>query len=558
MYITINIVLIVASIIFILLGLILQKKNNKLINKISEWIENFVKKYYKVLILCLLILTFFTSIFKITTLPYGMHVDEAGLLYDSKSIAEYGVDRYLRNYPIWLNNYYGSQSSMYAYILILLIKLFGESKLILRLPAVIFRIFIFVSILGVLKDEKSKIKSVLFLFLFAICPYFIMNSRWALDCNLLVGCLTIAECILIKSMKKDSVKLLILSGICFGLSLYSYALAFIIVPFILLLTCIYLLYIHKLDFRKLVIFGIPIFLLAIPLMLMLLINNGFMEQINWIITIPKLVGYRGSDLMLPNIVENFYIIKTIFSADNTYIFGNVYWYNSLIEFGTIYYMSIPFFIIGFIWACKKVINSIKKKEFDMNSIFIFWFISVLFCMFMVKTPTIHRANAIFTPMVYFVAMGVYVSFKNIKALIIPVILLFTLNFMCFFGYYLTEYNKQSEGKYLFATTYLDVLEYAKSLKRETIYFDQLLTSEQYIYTLLDHDISPYEYNTDLVVGEYEGTKITYHFSEYYDEWHELDKEAVYVAGPSEEILEKFTNEGFSHKQFGIYRVYFYN
>lgn len=555
MYIIINIILVISILALILLGLKFNKKSNEKLEKIGQWLEEFIKKYYKILVMLLLFLTFFTSIFKITTLPYGLHVDEAGLSYDAISIAKYGVDRYLRSYPVWLNNYYGSQSSMYAYILVILIKIFGYSKLLLRLPAVIFRLLIFISMLWVLKDEKNQLKSVLFLFIFAICPYFIMNSRWALDCNLLVGFITISECILIKSIRKFSNKLLFISGIFFGLSLYTYALSFIIIPLILLLDCIYLLYIKEFNFKKLVIFGIPIFLFSIPLMLMLLINNGYVEEISGIITIPKLVGYRGSDIMFPNFIENFYIIGTIFSFDNTRIFGSVYWYNALEEFGTIYYANIPFFLLGFAWAFAKMVKSIKEKKFDINSIFIFWFLAVLFCMFMVKTPTIHRANAIFTPIVYFVAIGIYVAFKKSKAFIIPVTLILTINFGMFLNYYFREYNKNSEGKFLFATTYLDVLDYAKSLKREDIYFDQLLTSEQYIYTLLDHEVSPYSYNTELIVGEYEGTEITYHFEDN-SKWEELNSNAVYVTGPSEDLLARFTDSGFSHKQFGIYRVFY--
>ncbi|MBO5397340.1 MAG: glycosyltransferase family 39 protein [Clostridia bacterium] len=555
MYIIINIILVISILALILLGLKFNKKSNEKLEKIGQWLEEFIKKYYKILVMLLLFLTFFTSIFKITTLPYGLHVDEAGLSYDAISIAKYGVDRYLRSYPVWLNNYYGSQSSMYAYILVILIKIFGYSKLLLRLPAVIFRLLIFISMLWVLKDEKNQLKSVLFLFIFAICPYFIMNSRWALDCNLLVGFITISECILIKSILKSSNKLLFISGIFFGLSLYTYALSFIIIPLILLLDCIYLLHIKEFNFKKLVIFGIPIFLFSIPLMLMLLINNGYVEEISGFITIPKLVGYRGSDIMFPNFIENFYIIGTIFSFDNTRIFGSVYWYNALEEFGTIYYANIPFFLLGFAWAFTKMVKSIKEKKFDINSIFIFWFLAVLFCMFMVKTPTIHRANAIFTPIVYFVAIGIYVAFKKSKAFIIPVTLILTINFGMFLNYYFREYNKNSEGKFLFATTYLDVLDYAKSLKREDIYFDQLLTSEQYIYTLLDHEVSPYSYNTELIVGEYEGTEITYHFEDN-SKWEELNSNAVYVTGPSEDLLARFTDSGFSHKQFGIYRVFY--
>ena len=37
--------------------------------------------------------------------PFGLHVDEAGMAYDAFSFANWGVDRYLNSYPVYLINY---------------------------------------------------------------------------------------------------------------------------------------------------------------------------------------------------------------------------------------------------------------------------------------------------------------------------------------------------------------------------------------------------------------------------------------------------------------------
>ena len=57
-------------------------------------------------------------------------------------------------------------------------------------------------------------------------------------------------------------------------------------------------------------------------MLMILINNGYISEINGFITIPKLPLYRSEEISLENIKENSYLIKTIFSYDNPEIFSN--------------------------------------------------------------------------------------------------------------------------------------------------------------------------------------------------------------------------------------------
>ena len=68
---------------------------------------HFINKNFKIIVCILFVLTIFTSIFKLGEIPYGLHVDEAGMAYDAFCISNYGVDRYLNKYPVYLINYGG-------------------------------------------------------------------------------------------------------------------------------------------------------------------------------------------------------------------------------------------------------------------------------------------------------------------------------------------------------------------------------------------------------------------------------------------------------------------
>ena len=193
---------------------------------------------------------------------------------------------------------------MYAYLTAALIKIFGYSIFVVRTPAVLFRIISFICGYFLVKSNKNKINTLTFLYLLAFAPYFIMQSRWDLDCNLLVSFLTISICLLIKAIEKNNNYILVCSGILFGLSLYTYALSYLIIPLFLLFICIYLLYIKKFNLGKLIILGFPIFILSLPLMLMILINNGLLSEINSFITIPILPNYRGAEISVNNIINN--------------------------------------------------------------------------------------------------------------------------------------------------------------------------------------------------------------------------------------------------------------
>lgn len=542
-YMVFNIIFVIIAIIFILTAQFKKNNNYNFLNKIYDKVYDIGTKHYKLLVVILFLVTIFTSTFNLKSVPYGLHVDEAGMAYDAISISKYGVDRYLNKFPVYLINYGGGQSAMYVYLATLLIKIFGYSIEIIRMPAVLLRICIFICSFFILKDEKNKLKTLTYLYLLTIVPYFIMQSRWGLDCNLLVGFLTIAICFLIQSIRKNTNKLLLfLSGIFFGLALYTYALSYIIIPILLLFTCAYLMYIKKLKFRELILLGIPIFLLAIPLMLMLLVNNGLIEEIKGIITIPLLKAYRGAEVSISNILKNVYIIKSIFSFDKNPSLV----YNSIPYFGTIYYFMIPFFIIGFIVGLKKAYIAVRKREFDINCIFIFWFFSVLICQLLIKEPNINKANAIFVPIIYFATVGIVNIVKKKQILILPIIVVLFIHFGLFFHYYFYQYDKEHKNNLLVATCYLDAVNYSKELDKEHIYIERGLTKEPYIYILLDNFVSPYEYAENAIKTNYNNREIIYDFGIP----KEISKDNIYIIGNKEELLKKFEDLEFRIEKFG--------
>lgn len=79
----------------------------------------------------------FVHLFQITKIPNGIHVDEMGMGYDAWCLAHFGVDRYLKAYPVYLMNFGGGQSALYAYLCIPFVKWFGLSPLSIRLPGIL-------------------------------------------------------------------------------------------------------------------------------------------------------------------------------------------------------------------------------------------------------------------------------------------------------------------------------------------------------------------------------------------------------------------------------------
>lgn len=69
--------------------------------------------------LCVIFFLFIvTRLWQLTSLPLGIHIDEAGMSYDAWCLAQWGVDRHLKSWPVYMMNFSMGQSSLYAFVCI--------------------------------------------------------------------------------------------------------------------------------------------------------------------------------------------------------------------------------------------------------------------------------------------------------------------------------------------------------------------------------------------------------------------------------------------------------
>ena len=524
-----------------------------------------IVNFYRCAVLFLFCITVFTSVYKVGLVPYGLHVDEAGMAYDALSIANYGVDRYLNPYPVYFINYGGGQSAMYTYLAAFLVKIFGYSVICIRLPAIILRLITFVVIYYIIRIEykDDSVRTLIFLLILAVCPYFIMQSRWGLDCNLLVHFLTISVGILTTAVHHSSTKLYLLSGFSFGLTLYTYALSYIIIPAFLLLTLSYLLLVKRINKNQVLMVMIPVFLIAIPLMVMILVNKGIIPEYRGLFTIPLLHLYREGEISLNHIPENLYIILTLISFDNPNVFGRQLFYNAIPYFGTMYYFAVPFFVIGIISSFKICSHSIKCREFNINTIFVSWFLSVLVCQLLILEPNINKANAAFIPIIFFITEGIVIIAQRTKTIIIGIVILYLLNFFLFFNYYYFQYNLDSKCLIGFPTDYIDAVYYSKNLNSKKIVILNNIAAAPYIYVLLANQVSPYCFRKNNIKIDCNNFHSSYYFCSAKDiETDSLflfksDKaDTAYIVFNDTYWNQWFKRMGYKNKAFGNVGIFY--
>lgn len=506
-----------------------------------------IKKYrYQITMFLIGSIFIITRLYLLGVVPSGIHVDEAGMAYDAYNLLNYGTDRYGNPFPVYLINFDAGQSALYAYLASLCIRLFGLSLVSVRIPAVFSGalLLIFGYLIGAnIKDKKT---GCVIAFLITVCPYFIMSSRWGLDCNLFLGFFTMSLYFFMKAVECKRLKYYVLAGISYGITLYSYSISWITLPVFLLIGVIYLCYNRLADWKKLMVMGIPLLLLALPLMAVLLVNNGVIHEIKTdCFTVPKLFYYRGGEFSLSNIRSNLKLFRTLLTHDHLN-------YNADASFGTLYYISIPFLALGFVLYCIRFIKSIKRRVYDPGILVLLMGISVLFCSLVVFDGyIINKANAIYFSFAVFIAEALMYVWKKCKAAAGGLGVVYLVLFLIFCNSY---FNVNRNEKMLFfdkgLTESVRLVEVEMKEFEGKVYVDPGDIQQPYIYMCLAAKLSPEEFMTS------RADSATHYGRYYFDMPDNIDREAVYIVYNGSQYSAVLDKSGFECIMIEDYFVYY--
>lgn len=378
-------------------------------------LKSLVKKYwYSAALLLLFLIAVFLRVYRLESLPDVLHIDEAGLGYNAWCLAHYGTDRYLNVRPFYPQNFYGGQSPLYTYLLALLIRTVGQGNLsltLLKIPAVLASLLLFFvgtkSIRLVFDDQKWSIAAA---FLLAVCPYYIMSARFALDCNLMLCCSAVALLFLIRFTQTKTLRNLILSGVFFGITMYSYALSYFLIPIFLICISLYLLYTKEISFRRVLLWAACVCITALPVILFVCSLLFHWETIHFLgLTISPIASERMSDVGVTSFWEN---IKDIIKITLT---CGSYRLDAVPKFYTLYPLSIPFIVLGFIGAVYSFLVSLYKRTFQADSIYLLFFLSGLITIGLSGSGYVYRANSFFICYLFFLIKGLFLCCRFLSS-----------------------------------------------------------------------------------------------------------------------------------------------
>lgn len=445
-----------------------------------------MKRYQAIiLIILILIIASFFRLWQLNSIPPGVYPDEA--INGNNAVDALKTKEYKLFYPE--NN---GREGLYINLIAFSFKIFGVHIWSLKLIGALIGIL---TVLGLYLLTKELFRStniaLLSSFFLAISFWHVNFSRIGFRAILAVFFLVWSLYLLFKAInirnhgKKStlsSVACCLLSGFLFGLGFHTYiafriAVLIIIIPLILICLKFWkecktsgkFWQTHfKKGFWQYDIWIAAIILAALPIGMYFLQNPGdFMGRASG-------VSVTATENPIKELVWS--TVKTLGMFN---FVGDKNWRHNFAGSPQLLWPIGILFIIGLIFSIKKLIKSIKQKNyslFTVHCLLLIWFITMLLPAIFTAEGLPHALRSLVViPVCYiFAALGAYLLYKTLTKLKINKALLL---FACFLflatcGYvqydkYFIDWASQPDVQAAFSKDYVEIGEYLNNLPRET-------------------------------------------------------------------------------------------
>lgn len=369
-----------------------------------------------VIFLGLMFVAFLLRIWKFGSVPYGMNQDGAMAAVDAKALADHGTDRFGMFFPAHFTAWgYAQMSVLLSYCMVPFFKLFGMNVIMARLPMLLASMgglaalyFIAKRLLGVWGAQVTLV--------FAACnPWHFMQSRWALDCNLLPHVFLIGLCFMLKGVSEKR-RWLYVSMAIFALCLYCYGIAFYVVPVFLLVMALYLVAKKLVRAWEALLCVLVFGLVSWPVCLTMAINAfGWKTIRTFFCTMPYFQDSVRSKDILFFCDDKMAQLKLNFEA-----LKNVYWngdnlpWNTVPGFGVITRCFLPFVLLGICACVKRILKETDPlKKAGFVSVLTFFAVGNL-SGFITAQVNVNRINILHYSLLLLGGMGMVFMIRNVR------------------------------------------------------------------------------------------------------------------------------------------------
>lgn len=387
--------------------------------------------------------------------PGGTYTDEAYGAYASYALMTEGICDRGYSFPVYLVAWGSGMSALYSYMGAILFKIFGVSTLVYRLPQALMSVAGIVALYVLCKELWNEKFACVAALALCLAPVHLMMGRFGLDANMAPNMFVVALAFLVAGLRKKS-KYFIPAAIFMGLTLYCYALTWIMVPLFLVLLLVLVWKQIPKDKHTLIAVVVLAFI-ALPLIWFLAVNLGFLPEVRTdFFSIPKLTSFRGGELNAYAIKKNIrelWNILIVNQADG----GELFNYAS----GAYYRFTMPFILFGGVHHLIILIKNWKNKKSDTTVIMPLWLVAATFICIINQHLSLIHINMILIPVIFYGVYGVYqfcglvhkvFAIENkwthmlYKVVGIVFVAVWTLSFVLFATEYVTKDNPMFFGQ----------------------------------------------------------------------------------------------------------------
>ena len=359
-------------------------------------------------------------LFRFGSVPGGFNQDGAMAAVDALALAEHGTDRFGMRLPAHFTAWgFGQMSVLLSWCMVPFFRLFGMNALTARLPMLLWSFAGMAAAYAFLRRLLSRRAALLGLLFLSICPWHFMQSRWALDCNLLPHVFLAGFALLYLGADKRAA--LYGSMVFFALSMYCYGLAFLSVPLFLLPACILLLWGGFIRWWDALLCALLYFGLSFPIYGTMLINAMGWETVELpFVTMPFFPdSTRANDTVffveepLKQLAEN---AKALWNVG--FVQGPDLSWNAIDGFGTVYRCSWPLLLLGLGLSAVRAFRAKDKRVRLGYGLLLFFWLCGLAVGLCANNVNVNRLNILFYAHVLFliVAMESLLQFRRLIAL----------------------------------------------------------------------------------------------------------------------------------------------
>lgn len=315
----------------------------------------------------------FLRVYQIDKNPPSLNWDEVSHGYNAYSIFKTGKDEWGKSWPLIFRAYGDYKLPLYIYLSAPLTGLLGINAFSVRLVSVLSGLgLVIVAFLLTKKLTKSNAFALLAAFLTAVSPWSLFVSRAALEANLGAFLFALGFYFLVSWLEEKKAKLFGWTAFFWGLSLYAYNSARVLVPIMVLLVAG--LVIRQKAKKQLVLGGLILTVFFLPVVgqlvtqtgsarfeLVSLIDQGVVNQIietRQATVLPKAIA--RAIFNRPSFFA-FYTFKNYLSNLSfkyLFFYGGSHYQFSLPDHELLYLVTAPFLLLGLFQAFR---GGVKEK-----------------------------------------------------------------------------------------------------------------------------------------------------------------------------------------------------